>query len=50
MIYRDTKIYIAGHLGIVGSAFWGALNYVVYKNTIQIFYGSNKTFISYNDF
>ena len=34
MIYKDSKIYIAGHNGMVGSASWRALESKGYKNLI----------------
>ena len=34
MIQKDSKIYIAGHRGMVGSACWRALEKIGYKNLI----------------
>ena len=34
MITKSTKIYIAGHSGMVGSAVWRALEFKGYSNLI----------------
>ena len=34
MITKDSKIYLAGHTGLVGSAILRRLNFLGYKNII----------------
>ena len=54
MITKNTKIYIAGHSGMVGSAVWRALeyrgyNYLIGKNSKDLDLRNQKSVIKFYD-